>query len=160
MAGMNIVAYSTAALLTVTSVVAQTPYVMMSESGVVERRERGVGFDNHGTVAERLEACDLIGLAHYGQDVPGGGTLGSIAFADGATISSTGRIAFVSRIDGAERNQGIFSAGEDGLLPIVIGCGGGGGRGGPGSGCGDPTPNGGNVRGGFPGAPPPAPPLN
>ncbi len=160
MAGMNIVAYSTAALLTVTSAVAQTPYVLISDHGVVERLERGVGFDNHGTVAERLEACDLIGLAHYGQDVPGGGTLGSIAFADGATISSTGRIAFVSRIDGAERNQGIFSAGEDGLLPIVIGCGGGGGSGDPGSGCGDPSPIGGTFSGVFPGTPPSAPPIN
>src|SRR5712692_8502168 len=159
MAGMNIVAYSTAALLTVTSVVAQTPYVMMSDHGVVERLER-VGFDNPGTVAERPEACDLIGLAHYGQDVPGGGTLGSIAFADGATISSTGRIAFVSRIDGTERNQGIFSAGEDGLLPIVIGCGGGGGSGDPGSGCGDPSPIGGTFSGVFPGTPPSAPPIN
>src|SRR5260370_30408196 len=108
MAGMNIVAYSTAALLTVTSVVAQTPYVMMSDHGVVERLERGGGFDNHGSVAERPEAWDLIGLAHYGQDVPGGGTAGSISVADGANISSPCGTAFGCRIDGAERSTSRF----------------------------------------------------
>jgi hypothetical protein len=157
---MNIVAYSTAALLTVTSAVAQTPYVITSDPGVVERLGLRAGFNDHVARAQRPEACDLIGLAHYGQDVPGGGTLGSIAFADGATVSSTGRIAFVSRIDGVERNQGVFSAGEDGLLPIVIGCGGGGGSGDPGSGCGDPSPIGGTFSGVFPGTPPSAPPIN
>jgi hypothetical protein len=158
---MRILASWAATLLTATLAVAQTPYVKMSDHAIVERVDLGATFDAQVAPSTGLrDACELLGLARYGQDVPGGGRLGSIAFADGETISPTGRIAFVSRVDGAERNQGIFSAGEDGLVPIVIGCGGGGGSGIPGSGCGDPSPIGGTFSGLFPGTPPSAPPIN
>ena len=151
-----------ATLLTATLAVAQTPFVKMSDHAIAERMDRRASFDAQSALntGVRDDTSELLGLARYGQDLPGGGRLASIAFADGETISSTGRIAFVSRVDGAERNQGIFSAGEDGLVPIAMGCGGGGGSGVPGSGCGDPSPIGGTFSGLFPGTPPSAPPIN
>ena len=66
---------------------------------------------------------------------------------------------FVASVNGAERNQGIFVADEQGLHPIAIGCGGGGGSGDPGSGCGDPSPIGGTFSGFFQGTVF-APPIN
>jgi hypothetical protein len=161
MAGNSAASWA-ATLLTANLAVAQTPFVKMSDHAVAERMDRGASLDVQGAASSTLrdDTCELLGLARYGQDVPGGGTLGSIAFADGESINSMGRIAFVSRVDGAERNQGVFSAGGDGLVPIVMGCGGGGGSGIPGSGCGDPSPIGGTFSGLFPGTPPAAPPIN
>ena len=176
MAGNSTASWA-ATLLTATSAVAQMPFVKMSDHALSERMDRGMKMSEHalskrmdrGTGLDlqralatglRDDTCELLGLARYGQDVPGGGTLVSIAFADGESINSMGRIAFVSRVGGAERNQGIFSAGGDGLVPIVMGCGGGGGSGVPGSGCGDPSPIGGTFSGLFPGTPPSPPPIN
>ena len=143
------------------STLAQNPYVKISDRAAVERIDQGTIF-NEQSAHRRSQTgvCDLVGLAFYGQEVPGGGTLASISFADGATISPDGQVALVSKINGADRNQGVFVAGRDGLLPIVIGCGGGGGSGDPGSGCGDPSPIGGTFSGLFRGTPPSAPPIN
>src|SRR5229473_2758028 len=161
MAGNSTASWA-ATLLTATSAVAQMPFVKMSDHALSKRMDRGTGLDLQRALATGLrdDTCELLGLARYGQDVPGGGTLVSIAFADGESINSMGRIAFVSRVGGAERNQGIFSAGQDGLVPIAMGCGGGGGSGVPGSGCGDPSPIGGTFSGLFPGTPPSPPPIN
>src|SRR5262249_23711446 len=125
-------------LLGAGSALAQNPYVKVSDRSAVERSDQRPTFNVQGAYRPlQTAACDLAGLAYYGEAVPEGGTLASISFADGATISPSGQIAFVSRINGVERNQGVFVAGKDGLIPIVIGCGGGGGSGDPGSGCGD-----------------------
>lgn len=148
-------------LLGAGSALAQNPYVKVSDRSAVERSDQRPTFSMQGAYRPlQTGACDLAGLAYYGEAVPEGGTLASISFADGATISPSGQIAFVSRINGVERNQGVFVAGKDGLIPIVIGCGGGGGSGDPGSGCGDPSPIGGTFSGVFPGTPPSAPPIN
>ncbi len=86
--------------------------------------------------------------AWYGQTVPGGGTLAAFPWADPPTIDSSGRIAFFSWIDGAERNQAIFVTDGTTLTPIAVGCGQGGGSGAHGS-CGDPSPIGGTFGGFF-----------
>jgi len=157
----DIFASWTIILLGAGSTLAQSPFVKMSDRAVVERVDPRATFNEQSAYRPSpTGVCDLVGLAYYGQEVPEGGTLASISFADGATISPDGQIAFVSRINGAERNQGVFVAGKAGLLPIVIGCGGGGGSGDPGSGCGDPSPIGGTFSGVFRGTPPSAPPIN
>jgi hypothetical protein len=91
----------------------------------------------------------IAALAWHGEPVPGGGTLDPVAFANPTTTGSTGRIAFFSNVSGSARNQGIFTATPQGLVPVVLGCGGGGGSGNPGSGCGDPSPIGGTFSGIF-----------
>ncbi len=96
--------------------------------------------------------CDMAGVAWHGQPVPGGGTLTPAAFLNPATIDATGRIAFVSQVAGAARNQGIFVADAAGLHPVIMGCGGLGGSGTPGA-CGDPSPVGGTFSGVFLGTP-------
>lgn len=88
-------------------------------------------------------------FAWNGQAVPGGGTLGLAAYSWDAMLNDEPSIAFVSRIDGVERNQAVFVADAGGLQPIAVGCGGGGGSGDPGSGCGDPSPIGGTFSGLF-----------
>jgi hypothetical protein len=88
-------------------------------------------------------------VARHGQAVPGGGTLSPIAFANPAIIDPAGRVAFISNVDGANRNQGVFLADANGLTPIAMGCGGLGGSGDPGTGCGDPSPIGGTFSGFF-----------
>jgi hypothetical protein len=64
-------------------------------------------------------------------------------------VNASGQIAFMSRVDGVSRNQGIFVADDTGLHAIAIGCGDGGGSGVHGSGVGDPTPIGGTFAGFF-----------
>jgi hypothetical protein len=98
-------------------------------------------------------------LAWHGQSVPGGGTLYPLAASNPALVDPSGRIAFMSRVSGVDRNQGIFLADIQGLYPIAIGCGGGGGSGNPGTGVGDPTPIGGTFSGFF-GGTTFAPPIN
>ncbi|MHC4942982.1 MAG: DUF7453 family protein [Planctomycetota bacterium] len=95
--------------------------------------------------------ASMEALAWYNQSVPTGGTLDPWAFGNPATINESGQIAFMARVNGADKNQGIFMADEFGLHPIAMGCGGGGGSGDPGSGAGDPTPIGGTFSGMFAG---------
>ncbi len=97
--------------------------------------------------------CDLGSLAQHGQAAPGtgGGTLNPVAFVNPTTINASGRIAFISQVNGSLRNQGVFVADAGGLSDIAVGCGGGGGSGNPGTGCGDPSPIGGSFSGFFTG---------
>ncbi len=96
--------------------------------------------------------CGLQSLAEHGEIVPNtnGGTLDPIAFIDPTTINLLGRVAFISLVDGSERNQGAIVANADGsLTSIAIGCGAGGGSGDTTSLCGDPSPIGGHFSGFF-----------
>lgn len=95
---------------------------------------------------------DMTLLAWQGQSVPGGGTLATAPFYEGPQMNASGQIAFIGRVAGSERNHGLFMADEEGLHPIVMGCGGGGGSGNPGSGCGDSSPIGGTFSGLFRGS--------
>lgn len=102
------------------------------------------------TLSTSAAAAVTQARAWYGQALPaGGGTLGAFPWADPPTIDGTGRVAFFSWVDGAERNQGIFVADTSGALtPIALGCGQGGGSGAHGT-CGDPSPVGGTFGGFF-----------
>jgi hypothetical protein len=96
--------------------------------------------------------CGLQSLAEHGEIVPktNGGTLDPIAFINPTAINLSGRIAFISLVDGSERNQGAIVGNADGsLTSIAIGCGAGGGSGDTTSLCGDPSPIGGNFSGFF-----------
>ena len=104
---------------------------------------RSVSFASDGAV------CGVLPRAWHGQSVLGGGTLAPAASFWPSTIGPAGRVAFVSSIDGSDRNQAVFVADSQGLLVIARGCGGGGGSGNPGSGCGDPSPIGGTFSGLF-----------
>lgn len=97
-----------------------------------------------------IVACtSLSSVAFHGQAVPGGGTLSPSAFFNSATLSSTGTVAFYSQVNGSPRNQGIFTAGPQGLQAVAMGGGPGGGSGQSGGGVGDPTPIGGTFSGFF-----------
>jgi hypothetical protein len=97
----------------------------------------------------QASVCNALGVARYGQAVPGGGTLACIAHGNAVTRTDLAGSAFFSAINGSPRNQAIFIADAQGLTPIVVGCGGGGGSGNPGSGVGDPSPIGGTFSGLF-----------
>lgn len=101
----------------------------------------------------------VAALAWHSQSVPGGGTLYPLAASNPAIVNDSGSIAFISKVQGVLRNQGVFVADSMGLHPIAIGCGDGGGSGNPGSGVGDPTPIGGTFAGFF-GGTAFAPPMN
>jgi hypothetical protein len=88
---------------------------------------------------------DSAAYAWHNQPAPEGGTLYPLASANPAIINSAGRIAFMAKVTGLERNQGIFIADGNSLTPIAIGCGGGGGSGDPGTAVGDPSPLGGTL---------------
>ncbi|HKE49841.1 MAG TPA: choice-of-anchor tandem repeat NxxGxxAF-containing protein, partial [Rhodanobacteraceae bacterium] len=95
--------------------------------------------------------CGAAALAWQGEPMPAGetGTLDTLAFARPATLDDNGRIAFVSQVDGATRNQGVFVADDNGVRVIAMGCGDGGGSGSSDT-CGDPSPIGGTFSGLFP----------
>src|SRR5262245_39597341 len=113
----------------------------------------GAGPAAGGTLAAGAAAttCGAAALASHNQAVPGGGTLNPVAFVNPAIVNNSGRIAFISLVNGSPRNQGVFVADANGLTPIAMGCGGAGGSGMPGAGCGDPTPIGGTFGGFFTG---------
>lgn len=96
------------------------------------------------------DVCGATPVGWYGQALPNGesGTLNPMAFSRAATINAHGRIAFSSGVDGAARNQGIFTADAEGLHIVALGCGGEGGSGAT-DGCGDPSPIGGRFSGFF-----------
>ena len=76
------------------------------------------------------DICGATAVAWHGQSLPDGesGTLNPIAFMRPATINAGGRIAFTAKVDGADRNQGTFTADAEGGLKIVaLGCGADGG---------------------------------
>ena len=102
-------------------------------------------------VASSGVATDFTAIARQGQALPPGesGNLGYMLL-NPATLDASGRGAFVSGVDGAERNQGIFLAGEHSLKVIAMGCGEGGGSGSQAD-CGDPSPIGGTFSGMFQG---------
>jgi hypothetical protein len=102
-----------------------------------------------GSAPAQASVCSTLGVARYGEPVPGGGTLASFAHANAVTRTDLGGSAFYSAINGSPRNQAIFAADAQGLDPIAVGCGGGGGSGNPGSGVGDPSPIGGTFSGLF-----------
>ncbi|HEY6893324.1 MAG TPA: hypothetical protein VI258_04095, partial [Rhodanobacteraceae bacterium] len=94
--------------------------------------------------------CGADAVAYEGEPLPSPetGTLSTLAFGRSANINQAGRIAFVAGIDGAARNQGVFTADANGVAVVAIGCGNGGGSGST-DGCGDPTPIGGTFSGLF-----------
>jgi hypothetical protein len=102
---------------------------------------------------------DFAAYAWHNQAAPEGGTMYPLPSANPAIINDLGRIAFVSKVTGPARNQGIFVADGSTLTPIAMGCGGGGGSGDPGGGVGDPSPLGGTFCGFF-GGTVFAPPIN
>jgi hypothetical protein len=129
---------------------AQGPRVRIQSDRVRPVRAPELGPARAEVVAAApLGVCDALEVAHQGQAVPGGGTLASVAHFNAVTRTGAGGSAFYSPIGGSPRNQGIFVADAQGLLPIAVGCGGGGGSGNPGSGVGDPTPLGGTFSGLF-----------
>ncbi|MCI0566976.1 MAG: hypothetical protein L0Z52_02135 [Acidobacteria bacterium] len=130
--------------------VAQT-YVKIRDDVVIHHPDRTAAGEKaqEPTPSADINICNLRARAWHGQAIVTGGTLNPVAFANPAIISSSGRIAFMARVDGIERNQGIFVVDDLGLAPIVTGCGGGGGSGDPGTGCGDPSPIGGTFSGFF-----------
>jgi len=131
---------------------AQSVLVKSHDDVLIHRAESDVSHTAEGVrVARALDSCPLSGVAWYGEDVPGGGTLDPQGWGNPATINSSGQIAFMAVVNGVERNQGVFIASPDGLFPIAIGCGRGGGSGDPGSQCGDPSPIGGTFTGFFSG---------
>lgn len=95
------------------------------------------------------DVCSATAVDWHGQPLPDGeaGTLSPLAFMRSATINGNGRIAFAAQVEGAQRNQGIFTADASGLNVVALGCGAGGGSGSTDT-CGDPTPLGGTF-GGF-----------
>jgi hypothetical protein len=101
-------------------------------------------------VSTGADVCSATPVGWYGQSLPNGetGTLNPMSFSRSATINAHGRIAFSSSVDGAARNQGIFTADAQGLRIVALGCGGDGGSGAT-DGCGDPSPIGGSFSGFF-----------
>lgn len=95
-------------------------------------------------------ACGAQAVDWYGQALPGGetGTLNPQSFFRAATMNGHGRLALVSKVEGAARNQGVFTADADGLHVVAMGCGGDGGTGNTAA-CGDPSPIGGTFSGFF-----------
>jgi hypothetical protein len=98
--------------------------------------------------------CSSLAAGKHGEAVPGGGTLNPAAFSNPATIIGPAvggaKAAFVSQVNGAARNQGVFVHDGTTLVPIALGCGSLGGSGSTGT-CGDPTPLGGTFSGFFTG---------
>ncbi|MFQ5807734.1 MAG: choice-of-anchor tandem repeat NxxGxxAF-containing protein [Phycisphaerae bacterium] len=142
------------------------PYVRISDAWTVPAFDGGAEPANTIGTRRGTDPCcaapagfDFAAYAWHAQAAPEGGTMYPLASANPAIINDAGRIAFMSRITGPERNQGVFVADESGLTPIAIGCGGGGGSGDPGSGVGDPSPLGGTFSGFF-GGTVFAPPIN
>lgn len=136
----------------VTSLVSPAEVTVRVRDGVVVRREIkdivGSGAPAAG-ISEDSVSCGSTPRARDGDPVSGGGTLSPLAFVNPPTVNRSGRLAFMSRVAGADRNQGIFVADESGPKPVVMGCGGGGGSGNPGTNCGDPSPLGGRFSGLF-----------
>lgn len=133
------------------------PYVLIRDQ---QRDEASTIASSRGLVVHRgaqgglagdaaAAGCDLVALGWHSQPAPDGGTLSPAAFMRAAAIAGAGKVAFMAQVDGAERNQGIFLADENGLTAIAMGCGGLAGSGTP-AGCGDPTPIGGTFSGFFP----------
>src|SRR5262245_21546187 len=60
------------------------------------------------TLAASLAPCATLPVAWHGQPVPGGGTLSPIAPGNPACVNRDGAFAFVSSVNGAARNQGVF----------------------------------------------------
>lgn len=133
---------------------AEESYMLVPGRDGVEWREAG---RTRSLESRELRVLDLVPpppmslLAWNGQSVPGGGVL-KVSDGDGVMLNRVGVIAFVARVEGSERNQGLFTADAGGLHPLVFGCGGGGGSGNPGSGCGDSSPIGGTFSGLFRGS--------
>ena len=148
---IGVVAFFTVAILVATPAVAQRTFVKMRGEVIDSRADEAVSSDARRRTARSADSCDVSGIAWHGENVPGGGTLNPQAWGNPSTINTSGRIAFIAQVDGSERNQGVFSAAGDGLVPIAIGCGRGGGSGDPGSACGDPSPIGGTFSGFFTG---------
>lgn len=96
------------------------------------------------------DICGANAVAWNGQTLPDGeaGTLNPVAFMRPATINASGRLAIYGKVDGAARNQGIFTADAQGLRIVALGCGADGGSGSTDT-CGDPTPIGGTFGGFF-----------
>ncbi len=127
------------------------PFVRVQGTELQNALASDSGASNGSGNYSAASVCSVTARAWHNQAVPGGGTLSPIAFANDATVSASGRIAFFARVNGASRNHGIFTADAQGLHPIALGCGGGGGSGNPGTGCGDPSPIGGTFSGFFDG---------
>lgn len=73
-----------------------------------------------------------------GMPVQGGGTLNYSAF-DEAVIDDSGARYFFSKVNGSNRDRGLFKVEGSTLTNIAIGCS-------SGIGCGDPAPGGGTFR--------------
>lgn len=98
----------------------------------------------------KADVCSATAVAWNGQALPDGeaGTLNPMAFMRPATINAGGRLAFYGKVDGAARNQGIFTADAQGLHIVALGCGADGGNASTES-CGDASPIGGTFSGFF-----------
>jgi hypothetical protein len=120
-----------------------------------ERTQNLLPLQNYGVTGIRApsgEICGVESRAAHGQVAPNtnGGTLNPVAFINPTTVNASGRIAFNSKVNGSDRNQGVFVADSDGTISaIVIGCGGLGGSGDTTSMCGDASPIGGHFGGFF-----------
>jgi hypothetical protein len=121
----------------------------------VERTQIASPQQNYSATSTRAPSGTICGVesrAAHGQVAPNtnGGTLNPQAFGNPTTVNASGRVAFNSRVDGSDRNQGVFVADSDGTISaIAIGCGGLGGGGDTTSSCGDVSPMGGHFGGFF-----------
>jgi hypothetical protein len=97
--------------------------------------------------------CSTATRAAHAGLAPGtdGGSFLLQAWGNPSTVNKRGRIAFIARVQGSVRNQGVFAADENGVDAIAIGCGELGGYGDAPTTCGDPAPGGGTFGGFFTG---------
>ncbi|MCC6358015.1 MAG: hypothetical protein IT450_04675 [Phycisphaerales bacterium] len=140
----------------VASGLADGPYLKIDDHTLVPARASAAWVGDDWTQTRGVGCCGApdafsgAAMAWTPQAVPGGGTLNTLAFMNPAVINNTREIAFISRVNGSTRNQGVFVAGPAGLRVIARGCGDGGGGTNPGS-CGDASPIGGTFSGFYDG---------
>ena len=102
------------AMFTLPAFTAQNgPIVRMGDAHV--RQVGAAGLALPATSAPvQASVCNALGVAHYGQPVPGGGTLACIAHGNAVTRTDLAGSAFFSAINGSPRNQAIFIADAQG----------------------------------------------
>jgi hypothetical protein len=67
-----------------------------------------------------VQAGQVIKVAAFGDDLPGGGTLAEFAAQPLPALNSAGHVAFAAQIAGGRATEGVFLAGADGMRAIAL----------------------------------------